>query len=138
MARVLVDGAKLVVIMGNLERILTWKGRFEAPLGSVTGIDTGRAQTSFVGSFVSGGGFGAGAGFKTPFLPFGGRFTTRDGRTLVAFRDPAKCITISLKGTSYDRIVVQVRDKEAAAEAIRGTLNSRPAPGDSGPSQMGA
>lgn len=135
MAQVSVEGAKLVVIMGRLERILTWTGRFEAPMDCVAGVDTGRAQTSFMGSFVSGVGSGVGAGFKVPFLPFGGRLTTGDGRTLVAFRDPGKCITISLKGAPYEKVVVQVRDKEAAAEAVRGALDSRLAPVDSGPPQ---
>lgn len=132
MARVFVERAKLVVIMGSLERIQTWTGRFEAPIENVTGVDTDRGQTSFVGSLVSGAGIGVGAVFKVPFLPFGGRFKTGDGKMLVAFRDPAKCITISLKGEPYDRIVVQVRDKEAAAKAITSALSSLPPPEDSG------
>lgn len=117
-ARVLIEGGALIVRMGSLERFQTMTARFEAPLQHVIGVDTGRAKSAFVGSFISGSGFGIGAGVRIPFLPFGGRFSTENGRMLIAFRDPSKCITISLKDESYDKVVVQVDDKDQVAAKI--------------------
>jgi len=119
MARVVIEDDKLVILMGNLERFQTATGRYEVPLQNVLGVDTGRAQTAFAGSLVSGSGFGVGAGFKIPFLPFGGRISTGSGRLLVAFRNPDKCVTISLKDDAYGKIIIQVEYKERTATEIR-------------------
>lgn len=105
--------------MGNLERIQTATSRYEASLRNVLGVDTGHAQTSFVGSFSTGTGIGVGAQVKMPFMPFGGRLSTESGKALVAFRDPNKCVTVSLKDETYDKIIVQVDDKEHTATEIR-------------------
>jgi hypothetical protein len=129
MARVVVDDGKLVFLMGSLERLLTATGRYEVPIQNVVGVDTNHAQTFFSGAFTSGGGFGMGTGFKIPVLPFGGRFFTQDGRLLVAFRNPNKCITVSLKEEPYDRIIVQVEDKNRTADEIRRAAAS-PTPSD--------
>jgi hypothetical protein len=53
----------------------------------------------------------------------GGRFNTKEGRLLVAFRDPEKCITISLKDEQYDKVIVQVEDKDQTAELINRTIS---------------
>jgi len=118
-ARVVIGGGKLVFLMGTFERLLTATCRYEVPLQNVVGVDTNHAQTLFTGAFTGGGGFGMGTGFKIPMLPFGGRFFTQDGRLLVSFRNPNRCITVSLKEEPYDRIIVQVEDKDHTADEIR-------------------
>lgn len=111
--------------MGNMERLQTYVGRYEVPLQNVLVVDTGHAQTVFGRSFIAGAGFGVGMGVKMPLLPFGGRISTKDGRMLVAFRNPDKCVTISLKDDAYDKIIVQVDDKHRVADEIRSAISSR-------------
>jgi hypothetical protein len=124
LARVVIDGGKLIVLMGTFESYQTRTRRYEVPLNNVTGVDTGRAPTTFAGSFSSGLGLGFGVGFKAAsFGPFGGRYNTKEGRLLVAFRDPEKCITVSLKDEQYDKIIIQVDDKEQAADQIRNVIS---------------
>ena len=125
LARVSIEGDKLVVTMGNMERLQTSIGRYEVPLQNVLVVDTGHAQTTFGGSFNTGAGFGVGMGVKMPLLPFGGRISTKDGRMLVAFRNPDKCVTISLKDDAYDKIIIQVDDKDRVADEIRSVTSSR-------------
>ena len=123
MAQVFIKDGNLIVQMGNLERFQTATARFETPLQHVVGVDTGRGQTIFAGSFVSGAGFGVGTGFKMPLLPFGGRISTRSGKMLIAFRNADKCVTISLKDEPYDKVVVQVDAKDQVAVEIRNAIS---------------
>ena len=124
MARIAIDGDQLLILMGTLESYQTRTRRYAVPLGNVTGVDTGRAPTAFVGSYSSGAGFGFGVEFKaTSFIPFGGRYSTKEGRLLVAFRDPEKCITVSLKDEQYEKVIVQVEDKVQTADQIRSAIS---------------
>jgi hypothetical protein len=124
LARVVIDGDKLEVLMGAFESYQTRTRRYEVPLNSVTGVDTGRAPTTFAGPYSSGAGAGFGVEFKaTSFGPFGGRYNTKEGRLLVAFRDPEKCITVSLKDEQYDKIIVQVNDKDQTADQITNAVS---------------
>ena len=124
MVRVAIVGDRLLILMGAFESYQSRTHRYEVPLSNVTGVDTGRAPTTFAGSFSSGAGFGFGVGFKpTSVGPLGGRFNTKDGRLLVAFRDPEKCITISLKDEQYDKVIVQVDNKSQAADQIRNAIS---------------
>jgi hypothetical protein len=119
LAKAAIEGDKLVITMGGLERVQTSTRRYEVPLRNVIDVDTGHAQTAFAGSFSTSTGFGFGAGAKMPILPFGGRISTGGERLLVAFRDPDRCITISLRDDAYDKIIIQVDDKERVANEIR-------------------
>jgi hypothetical protein len=38
---------------------------------------------------------------------------------LVSFRNPNKCITVSLKEEPYDRVIVQVEDEDRTEDEIR-------------------
>lgn len=121
-----IDGDKLQILMGTFESYQTRTRRYEIPLSNVTGVDTGRAPRTFAGSFSSGAGFGFGVQFKpTSFGPLGGRYDTKEGRLLVAFRDPEKCITISLKDEQYDKVIIQVNDKNQAADLIRAAISKQ-------------
>lgn len=125
MARVLVDGDKLQILMGTVESYQTRTRRYEVPLSSIIGVNTDRAPTTFAGSFSTGGGFGFGVAYKPgSFGPIGGRFSTKEGKLLVAFRDPEKCISVSLKDQQYDRVIVQVNDKDQVAEQVRKAISS--------------
>jgi hypothetical protein len=124
MARVVIDGNKLVVQMGILERIQTATSRYEVPMQNVLGVETGRAQTAYAGSFSTGIGLGLGVGVKMPLFPFGGRVSSGNGKMLVAFRNPGQVVTISLKHDAYDKIIVQVDDKERIADEIRKAISS--------------
>jgi hypothetical protein len=119
-----VEDDKAVFVMGPGERTITMMGKFEIPLKSIVEVSTESAQTQFVGAFASGGRVGFGFGFKIPVLPYGGRFSTPSGKSLVAFRDPNKCITVSLRGEDFDRVVLQVDDKEKAASILREALRT--------------
>lgn len=136
MARVVIDHGMLQILMGTVESYQTRTRRFEVPLSSVTGVDTNRAPTTFAGSHSSGAGFGFGVEFKaTSFAPFGGRYNTKEGRLLVAFRDPEKCVVISLKDEQYDKVIVQVDDKDEVADQIRGAIQGNGSSSDRGVSQ---
>lgn len=131
LARVVIEDGKLRVLMGTVESYQTRTRRFEVPLRSVTGIDTDRAPTTLAGSHSSGAGFGFGVEFKaTSFAPLGGRYNTKEGKLLVAFRDPEKCVAISLKDEQYDKVIVQVDDKDKVADQVRGAIQSSNASSD--------
>ena len=110
--------------MGLSERTVTMMEKLEIPLHNILDVNTEHAQANFVGGFASGGRIGFGFGFKIPVLPYGGRLSTPSGKFLVAFRDPNKCITISLRGEDFDKIVVQVDDKEVTANVLRAELKT--------------
>ncbi|HUV55223.1 MAG TPA: hypothetical protein VMW03_08475 [Candidatus Krumholzibacteriaceae bacterium] len=51
-----------------------------------------------------------------------GGFGTRDGMVFYYMEDGDKVVTLSLRGHRYSKVMVEVKDKEAVAEAIRKSI----------------
>jgi hypothetical protein len=51
-----------------------------------------------------------------------GSYGTRDGMVFYYMRDGDKIVTLNLRGHRYSKVMVEVGDKEAAADAIRKSL----------------
>ena len=51
-----------------------------------------------------------------------GSYGTRDGMVFYYMRDGDKIVTLHLRGHRYSKVMVEVGDKEAVAEAIRKSM----------------
>jgi hypothetical protein len=55
-------------------------------------------------------------------VPRMGSYGTRDGMVFYYMRDGDKVVTLNLRGHRYSKVMAEVEDKEAVAEAIRKSM----------------
>lgn len=100
---------------GKVSKFASLKRRMEIPLSSIRSVSTENVK-DIKGMRIGG----------TALPPhFAGHFYVfTDSRIFYALSNREKCVTIETDGFTYQKVVVQVEDKEQTAEMIRQALAS--------------
>ncbi len=95
---------------GKVSKFASLKRRMEIPLSSIRSVSTEKVK-DIKGTRIGG----------TAIPPhFAGHFYDfTNGRIFYALSDREKCVTIETDGFTYQKVVVQVEDKEQTAGMIR-------------------
>ena len=110
-----IEGDKLVFELHGMDEFMALKRRVEIPLAHVVSVSTERAPWNVGKDWRMGG-----TGF--PGVVKDGRYATGDGYAFFEEHDPDKCVTVTLDGETYKKVVFQVEDKESAARMISAAL----------------
>ena len=110
-----IENGNLVFELTGVDRILALKGRLEVPLKHVKSVSTERADWNYFNTIRVG-------GTRLPGVVADGRFLGKNGLLFYEMHDPEKCITVELEGERYKKVVFEVEDKKATADAIRHAL----------------
>ena len=115
MARIDITDKALVVQIEGADRLWTLKSRLEVPLGHVV---TAEPATERIKAFMGFRRFGT----HVPGVIAAGTFH-QEGRTVFwDVHHPDKAIAIELRDERYDRLVVEVEDRDADLAAIERAL----------------
>ena len=113
-----VEGDKLVFELHGLDEFMSLKRRIEIPLAHVISVSTDRAPWNLGKDWRMG-------GTGLPGMVKDGRYVTKEGYAFFEEHDPDKCVTVTLDGETYKKVVFQVDDKEAAARMISAAIEAR-------------
>src|SRR5690349_745842 len=118
MARVDIDGGRLVIEMEGLDKLWSLKSRLEIPLANV------RGATADPGMIKEPKGIRA-PGTHVPGVITAGTFHIDGEQVVWDVRDPAKAVVIELADERYARLVVQVADPRETVARVEAAI-SRP------------
>lgn len=118
MARVDIDGGRLVIEMEGLDKLWSLKSRLEIPLANV------RGATADPGMIKEPKGIRA-PGTHVPGVITAGTFHIDGEQVFWDVRDPAKAVVIELADERYARLVVQVADPRETVARVEAAI-SRP------------
>ena len=113
-----IEGDMLVFELHGMDEIMALKRRIEVPLAHIISVSTERAPWNPLKDWRMG-------GTGLPGVVKDGRYVTEDGYAFFEEHDPDRCVTVSLDGETYKKVVFQVDDKEAVAKMISDALNAR-------------
>jgi hypothetical protein len=111
-----ISGANLVVHVQGLDRLWAFKGELRVPLANIAGVE--RAGDEARGSFH---GIRA-PGTNFPGVLTAGTFYERGGRVFWDVHDPERAIAIRLHDESYEKLIVEVEDPDAAIATLVAAL----------------
>ncbi|MEO9363332.1 MAG: PH domain-containing protein [Nitrososphaera sp.] len=105
-----VEGDTLVIEpVGRLSKFASLARKLEVPLVCVKEVSTERAEIKGWKT----------AGMALPPHYAGNFYDFKTGKIFYALSDRDRCVTFRLEGAKYSEIVVQVDDKEKAAEMVK-------------------
>jgi len=101
MVDVEISGDVVRIRFNEHENLLGMTDGFTLPMGHIESVSTAKVSCKY---------------------PRMGSFGTRDGMVFYYMRDGDKVVTLNLRGHSYSKVMVEVGNKEAVADAIRKSL----------------
>lgn len=109
--KIKIEGNNLVFEITSIDEILSFKRTIYVPLEHIVDVSTEKVKWEhFHQSRVLGTAF--------PGLVKDGIYLTSEGLVFFEMHDLNKCITITLKGEKYKKIVFEVENKEESAKMI--------------------
>jgi hypothetical protein len=117
---VTIEGDQVVFELHGADRFLAMKKRIAVPLNHIKSVSTEN---------VSWGPFSHKStrrGSQMPGVVKDGSFRTSDGLIFFEMHHPDKCVTVTLEGEEYQKIIFEVDDKETTAELIKAAIGERP------------
>lgn len=118
MARIGVEGDRLVVTLQGWEQVWALKQRIDVPLSAVRSVRVNDDQGLKPSGFRAPGSY-------WPFWPgkiMAGTYRKRGSKQFWSVRDPMKAVVIDLEGADYARLVIQVPDAAATAAMLRNAI----------------
>ena len=113
---------QLIVRPQGLHRVLAFAHELRVPLRHIVGVapagDESRAPFHGIRA----------PGTSIPGILTAGTFYSSEGRSFWDVRDPARAIAIRLRDDRYVKLVVEVKDVEAALASVNGALAGLTAP----------
>lgn len=113
-----VEGDMVVFELHGLDEFMAIKRRIEVPLSHVVSVSTERAPWRIGRDWRMG-------GTGIPGVVKDGRYITDDGYAFFEEHDPDRCVTVTVDGETFKKLVFQVEDKDAVAKTIRDALAAR-------------
>ena len=114
MAKVTIDGSTLTVNVEGLDKLWSFKSRFDIPLADVEGATAGVSPAIWEGW--------RSPGVHIPGVLAAGTFHKDGERIFWDVHDPAHAVVIELDHEHYKRLIVEVEDPEATVALIQGAL----------------
>jgi hypothetical protein len=119
MVELAIEGGMLVIEVKGVDRLLAARRRIEVPLGHVRGArfdpDAARRWPGV-----------RAPGTHIPFVVKAGTFYSHDQRNFWDVHHPERAIVIDLEDETWNHLVVEVADPEAAVKLIEGALHPPP------------
>jgi hypothetical protein len=112
-----VTGDKLVLHVKGLDKLFAFKSRLEIPLSHVAGA---RRDTTIARGWWKG---IRAPGTHVPGVIIAGTFYQEDKKIFWDVHDPERTIVIDLRDERYDKLIVEVREPEAAVRLIEQAIS---------------
>ncbi len=113
MVKVSISHGQVVVKLEGAKKFLALKGTIKIPLKSIKSVSLRPPKWIFLG---------VRAGTHLPGVVMAGTFWTRSGKEFYYVRDPSICVTLTLFGHTYSKVVFQVDNNKKVASQIRKAL----------------
>ncbi len=113
MVNISISHGEAVVRLEGTKKFLALKGTIKIPLKSIKSVSLRPPKWSFLG---------VRAGTYFPGVMMAGTFWTRSGKEFYYVRDPNKCVTLTLYGHEYSKVVFQVDNHEKVASLVSEAL----------------
>ena len=113
MFKVSISQGQVVLKLEGAKKVLALKSTIKIPLKSIKSVSLRPPKWSFLGLR---------AGTYFPRVMMAGTLWTRSGKEFYYVRDPSKCVTLTLSGHEYAKVVFQVDNREKVASQISKAL----------------
>ncbi len=118
MTKIEVAGPDLIVHVEGLDRFWAFKSELRVPLAHVVGVERAADEA---GRWWHG--FHA-PGTDVPGVITAGTFYESEGRVFWNVHDPERAIAIRLRDDRYVKLVIEVRDPDAAIDEVTAALTA--------------
>jgi len=108
-----ISHGEVVVSLEGAKKLLALKGKIRIPLKSIKSVSLRQPKWIFLGFR---------AGTNLPRVMMAGTFWTGSGKEFYYVRDPNKCVTLTLYGHEYSKVVFQVDNHEKVGSLISEAL----------------
>lgn len=125
MTRVEVADNTLTVHVQGIDRLLSLRRRMSIPLDHVVSVETGSGANGALGTLAT----------HVPAAIAPKTFHQQSGRRLLEGHAPEQALTIRLWNERYDRLVLDVENPRAVANAIVRAVRANPDDGRTGESR---
>ena len=116
--RIDIENGNLVFRVTGIDEVLALKRELKVPLEHVKSVSTDKIDWNYFKMAKV-------AGARIPGVVEDGRFLSKEGLLFYEMRDPDKCVTVELTDESYKKVIFEVKDKQATADAINQAIRKQ-------------